>query len=147
MANWDSVINNRVTMGRARSLCLVMNALRRRKEEGEEERRPGEIPLLGRGIVPVEPRLNQQERVPGRNGNINMARGRSRSYPAPPPNIFRSQPHSQPCCLAVGLGYVASNAHLLSRINPPIPPCFQLTLSLPESLPLPFPTPSTPSPK
>ena len=119
MANWDSVINNRVTMGRVRSLCLAMNTLRRRREEGEEERRPGVIPFLGRGIVPVEPNLNQQERVPGRNGNINMARGRSRSYPAPPPNIFRSQPHSQPCCLAMGLGYVASNACLLSRINPP----------------------------
>ena len=95
-----------------------MNAFRRRREAGEEERRPGVIPFLGRGIIPVEPRLNQQERVPGKNGNINMARGRSRSYLAPPTNIFRSQPHSQPCCLTAGSGYVAPNAHLPSKINP-----------------------------
>ena len=107
-------------MGRVRSLCLAMNALRRR-EEGEEERRPGVIPLLGRGIVLVEPRLNQQERVPGRNGNINTARGRSRSYPAPPPNILSSQPHSQPHCLAAGFGYVAPNAQFLPRLNSPSP--------------------------
>ena len=119
MVNGDSIINNRVTMGRVRPLCLAMNALRRRREEGQEERRPGVIPFLGRGIVPVEPRLNQQERVPGRNANINTARGRSRSYPAPLPNIFRSQPQNQPCYLAAWLGYVASNAHLPSRINPP----------------------------
>ena len=117
MANWDSVINNRVTMGRLRPLFLAISALRRR-EEGEEDRRLGVIPFLGRGIVPVEPRLNQ-EGVPGRNGNINMARGRSRSYPASPLNIFRSQPHTQPCCLTAGFGYVAPNACLQSRINPP----------------------------
>ena len=116
MANWDSVINNRVTTGRSRLLFLAINAPRRRREEGEEERRLGVIPILGRGIDLVEPRLNQ-ERVTGRNGNINMARGRSRSYPAPPPNIFRSQPHTQPHCLTVGFGYVAPNAHLPSRIN------------------------------
>ena len=52
-------------MGRVRSLCLAMNALRRRRESGEEERRPGVIPFLGRGIVPVEQRLNQQERSQG----------------------------------------------------------------------------------
>ena len=103
-------------MGRSRPLFLAINALRRRREE--EERRLGVIPFLGRGIVTVEPRLNQ-ERIPGRNGNINLARGRSRSYPAPPPNIFRSQPHIQPCCLTAGFGYVAPNAHLPSRINPP----------------------------
>ena len=117
MVNWDDVINNRITMGRARPLCLAMNALRRRRETGEEERRPKVIPFLGRGIVPVEQRENQQEWVPGRNDIINRARGRSRSYPAPPPNIFRSQPRSQPCCLAVGFGYVAHSAQYLSRLN------------------------------
>ena len=121
MANWDDIIHNRVMMGRARPLCLAMNALRRRREGGEEERRPRVIPFLGRGIAPVEQRENQQERVPGRNGNINMARGRSRSYPAPPPNIFRSQPHSQPCCLTVGFGYVAHNAQFPPRLNSPFP--------------------------
>ena len=114
-------------MGRARPLFLAVNALRRR-EEGEEERRPGVIPFLGRGIVLAEPRSNQQERVPGRNSTINTVRGRSRSYPAPPPNIFRSQPHSQPCCLTAGFGYVAPNAWFPSRFNSPShhafnPPC------------------------
>ena len=56
MANWEDVINNRITMGRARPLFLAVNALRRRREEGEQERRPGVIPFLGRGIVPAEPR-------------------------------------------------------------------------------------------
>ena len=118
MANWESITNNRVTIERVRSLCLAMITLRRRREAGEEERRLGVILFWGRGIVPVEPVVHQ-ERVPGRNGNVNMARGRSRSYPESPPNIFRSQPHSQPCCLTAGLGYVASNAHFPSRINPP----------------------------
>ena len=86
MANWDNIIHNRTMMGRARPLCLAMNALRRREEEMNGiERRPGVIPFLGRGIVPAE----QQERVPGRNCTINMVRGRSRSYLSPPPNISR----------------------------------------------------------
>ena len=55
MANWDDIINNRLTMGRARQLCYAMNAERRRRENGEEERRPGVMPLLGRGIRPVVP--------------------------------------------------------------------------------------------
>ena len=74
MANWDVIVNNRVTMGRLRSLCLALHDVRRRREAGEEERRPGVIPFLGRGIVPIVPRSNQWERVPGRNNNnINMA--------------------------------------------------------------------------
>ena len=128
MANWEDVINDRIIMGRVRPLFLAINALRRRREEGEEERRLGVIPFLGRGIVPAEPRSNQQERVPERNSTINMVRGRSRSYPAPPPNIFRSQPHSQPHCLTAGFGYVALNAWFPSRLNSPSchafnPPC------------------------
>ena len=137
MANWDSVINNRMTMGRGRSLCLAMNALKRRREAGEEERRLGVIPFLGRGIALAEPILNQ-ERIPGRNGK-KIARGRSRSYPAPPPNIFRSQPYSQPCCLAAGLGYVASNACLPSRINPLSWHTSNSPCPCSESLPLLFP--------
>ena len=83
-------------MGRMRPLFYAVNVLRRRREEGVEERRPGVIPFLGRGIVPGEARPNQQERVLGGNNFSYTARGRSRSFPAPPPNIFRSQPHSQP---------------------------------------------------
>ena len=128
MANWEDVINVRIIMGRVRPLFIAVNALRRRREEGQEERRPGVIPFLGRGIVLADPRSNQQERVPGRNSTINTVRGRSRSYPAPPPNIFGSQPHSQPCCLTLGLCYMAPNAWFPSSFNIPShhvfnPPC------------------------
>ena len=47
MADWDDIINNRITMGRARQLCYATNAERRWREE--EEGRPGTRPLLGRG--------------------------------------------------------------------------------------------------
>ena len=57
MANWDDIINNRITMGRARHLCYALNAVRRRREEGIEERRPGMNPLIGRGIRPMVPRF------------------------------------------------------------------------------------------
>ena len=139
MANWESITNNRVTMGRARSLCLAMNALRRRREK---ERRLGVIPLFGRGIVLVEPDMNQ-ERVPGRNGNVNMVRGRSRSYAAPQPNIFRSQPHSQPCCLVAGFGYMAPNAQLPSRINPTSHHIPNLSCPCQNHCPRHFPPPPT----
>ena len=41
MANWDDIINNRSKMGRARNLCYVLNAARRRTKEDMEERRQG----------------------------------------------------------------------------------------------------------
>ena len=37
-------------MGRSRQMCYAMNAERKRRENGEEERRPWVMPLLGRGI-------------------------------------------------------------------------------------------------
>ena len=46
MAEWEDIINNRLTMGRARWITYAANA--RRREE-EEERRPGARPLTGRG--------------------------------------------------------------------------------------------------
>ena len=119
MANWEDAINDRMVIGRVRPLFYAINALRRRREEGVEERRPGVIPYLGRGIVPGEARTNHQERVPGGNNFSYNARGRSRSFPTPPPNIFRSQPHSQPCCLTAGFGYVAPNAQFPLRLNSP----------------------------
>ena len=119
IANWEAVINDRIIMGRVRPPFYVVNALRRRREEGVEERRPGVIPFLGRGIVPGEARPNQQERVPGGNNFSYNARGRSRSFPASPPNIFRSQPHSQLHCLTVGFSYVAPNAQFPLRLNSP----------------------------
>ena len=109
MADWDNIINNWITMDRSRHLCYALNALRKRREAGEEERRPGIIPLIGRGIRPIVPRFNHWERVPGGNNFRCYARGRSRSFPAPQPLDIRRQPHSQPCCLAAGFGYVAQN--------------------------------------
>ena len=50
MANWEDVIKDRIIMGRVRPLFLTVNVLRRRREEGEEERRPGVIPFWGGGL-------------------------------------------------------------------------------------------------
>ena len=83
MVDWDDIINNRIMMGHVRSLCYALNAARRRREEGIEEWRPGVNPFLGREIRPVVPRFIHWERVPGHSNNVNMARGRSRSFPAP----------------------------------------------------------------
>ena len=38
MANWDDIVNNRLTMGRSRHLCYAVNTERRRRENEEEER-------------------------------------------------------------------------------------------------------------
>ena len=108
-------------MGRARHLCYALNALRRRREAGEEERRPGIIPLIGRGIRHVVPRINHWERVPGENNYGYNARGRSRSFLAPQPLDIRRQSHSQPCCFTAGFGYVAPNAQFPPRLNSPPP--------------------------
>ena len=82
MANWDAVVNNRMSMGRSRSLCLALNAVKRRREAKEEERRPAVNPFLGRGIVPIVPRFRHWDGVPGRGGN-NTFRGRSRLFREP----------------------------------------------------------------
>ena len=92
MADWNDVVNDRVVMRRGRPLFYAVNILRRRREEGVMERGPGVIQFLGRGIAPGEARSDQWKRVPGGNNYNQNARGRSRSFPAPPPNIFRSQP-------------------------------------------------------
>ena len=55
MADWDGIINNRLTMGRSRWLTYASNAERRRRED-EEERRPGARPPTGRGR-PKPPRF------------------------------------------------------------------------------------------
>ena len=98
-----------------------MNAARRRRENGEEERRPGVIPVLGRGIRPVVPWFQHQDGFPEENYNYNYsARGRSRSFPAPQPYLeIRRQPHSLPHCLAAGFGHVAPNAQFSPRLNCP----------------------------
>ena len=55
MANWDDIINNRLTMARSRQLCYTANAERRRRESEEEERRPGTRQLIHRGVGPIPP--------------------------------------------------------------------------------------------
>ena len=127
-------------MGRARQLCYVMNAERRR-ENGEEERRPGVMPLLGRGIRPVVPQFQHWDGFWEENFNYNyMARGRSRSFPAPQPYLeihYRRQPHSLPHCMAAGFGHVAPNAQFPSRLN--CPPLH--ALNPPHCVPPPPPPP------
>ena len=71
MAYWDDIINNRLTMGRSRQLCYAVNAERRRRENEEEERRPGVMPLLGRGIRLVVPRFQQWDGFWADNFNFN----------------------------------------------------------------------------
>ena len=121
MANWEDIIQNRLTMGRARQLCYAMNAERRRRENGEE-RRPGIMPILGRGIRPVVPRFQHWDGFPEENFNLN-ARGRSRSFPTPRPFLqihYRTQPLGLPHCLAGGFGHVAPNVHFPRLNSPPL---------------------------
>ena len=123
MANWDDIINNRLAMGRSRQLCYAVNVERRRRENGEEERQPGLMPLLGRGIRPVVPRFQHWDGLQEENFYLNnMARGRSRPFPTPQPFLeiyHRRQPHSLRCCMAAGFGYVAPNAWFPLRLNSP----------------------------
>ena len=116
-------MHNRLTMGRARQLTYAMNAKRRRRENREEERRPGVMPLLGRGIRPVVLWFQHWDGFWEENFNYNyMARGRSRSFPTPQPYLqihYRRQPHSLPCCMAAGFGHVAPNAQSPPRLNCP----------------------------
>ena len=55
MANWDTTVNNRVTMGRSRSLCLALNDARRRREAEEEETRDNSI--FGEGDCPSSTKI------------------------------------------------------------------------------------------
>ena len=120
-------------------MCYAMNAERRRRENGEEERRPGVMPLLGRGIRPVVPRFQQWDGFQAENFNFNhMARGRSRSFPTPQPFLqihYRTQPHSLPCCLAAGFGHVAPNVQF-PRLNSPPLHAPNLPQYVPHLLPL-----------
>ena len=71
MANWDDIMNNQIMMGRSRQLCYAANAERRKRENEEEERRPGTRPLLGRGVGPIPPRLLYWERLQEENFYLN----------------------------------------------------------------------------
>ena len=73
-------------MERLRQLCYAINAERRRRENGDEERQPGLMPLLGRAIRPVVPRLQHWDGFWEENFYLKtMARGRSRLFPTPQP--------------------------------------------------------------
>ena len=89
-----------------------------------EKRRPGVMPLLGRGIRPMVPRFQQWDGFQAENFNFNhMARGRSRSFPTPQPFLqihYRRRPHSLPCCLAAGFGHVAPNVQFPRLNSPPL---------------------------
>ena len=126
MADWDDIINNKLTMGRSRPLIYALNAAQRRRENGEEERRPGLIPPAGRGIRPVVvvPRFEHYGGFREENYYLdNTARGRSRTFPTPHPFLqihHRFQLHSLPCCMAHGFGgYVNPNIPCSPRVNNP----------------------------
>ena len=52
MANWEDIMNNRITMGQGRWLCYAINAERRQIENEELERRPGVRPLVDGRVDP-----------------------------------------------------------------------------------------------
>ena len=87
MAEWDDIINNRLTMGRGRWLCYAANAERRQRESEETERRPGARPLVGRGFGPDPPKFLQWERLWEENFQRTVQRGRSRPTFMPRPFI------------------------------------------------------------
>ena len=75
-------------MGRSRPLIYALNAARRRRENGEEERRLGLRPHAGSRIWPVVvvPRFKHFGGFWEENYYLdNTARGRSRPFPAPHP--------------------------------------------------------------
>ena len=142
MAEWDDIINNHLTMGRARWLTYATNAERRRENE-EEERRPGARPLAGRGERPKLPRIAQGERLREENFQRVMQRGRNRPAFMPRPFIqvdHAYTPLPMPHHLAARygqFGYVDPNAPVCPRVNSPRPhfPCPQSHV-LPPLLPL-----------
>ena len=126
MADWDDIINNRLTMGRSRPLIYALNAAWRRRENGEEERRLGLIPPAGREIRPVVvlPRFEHLGGFWEENYYLdNTARGRSRPFPTPCPFLqihHRFQLHSLLHCMAHGFGgYVNPNIPCSPRVNNP----------------------------
>ena len=58
-------------MDRSRQLCYAINAEIQRRENGEEERRHGVMPLLGRGIRPMVPRFQHWDGFQAENFTFN----------------------------------------------------------------------------
>ena len=52
MANWESIMSNRATMGRARSLCLAMNGFKRKKRGWRGREETGGKSIFGEGDCP-----------------------------------------------------------------------------------------------
>ena len=135
MANWEDIINNRLTMGRVRWITYANNASRR---EEEEERRPGTGPSPGREGRPEPPRFLCWEPLREENFQRNPIRAWNRPEFVPQPFI---QVHN-PCPIQFltnmygPFGYVHPNA-------PPIPWINHLRPHLPHprlsASPLPFP--------
>ena len=125
-------------MGRLRQLCYAANAERRKRENEEEERRPGTRPLLVGGLGPYLQDCYNGKRLWEENFYLNTARGRSRPFLTPWPFLqihHQYQPHSLPCCLTGRFGYVAPNVTFVPRLNNP-PLC---TLNQPHYVPPPAP--------
>ena len=142
MANWEDIMNNRLTMGRGRWLTYAANAERRQRENEEVERRPGARPLVGRGVRPKPPRYLQWERLREENVQRTMQRGRSGPTFMPRPFLqihHAYVPHHLPCCTVAGFGqfgYVDPNILCPPRVNNPRP-----CLLCPQSYVLPPPLP------
>ena len=65
MANWEDIINNRLTMGRSRWLYYGLNEERRRQEQEEREGRPGVRPV-GNGWGNIQMENFYEYRILGR---------------------------------------------------------------------------------
>ena len=108
MANWEDIVNNRLTMGRSRWLCYRINEERRRRENEELEGRPGVRPSIdGRG---ESPRVESHERLRMENFSRHWVRGRSRPILTPRPFLQVHHglvPPGLPWGAAVGFGQVS----------------------------------------
>ena len=84
MANWEDIIDNRLTRGRARWVTYAANA---RSREEEEERRPGVRPSTGREGSPNLTDFLHWEPLREENFQRNTLRARNRPAFVPQPFI------------------------------------------------------------
>ena len=86
MANWEDIVNNRLTMGRSRWLCYGSDEERRRENE-EVERRLGVRPLVDGRAESESQRAIRHEQILMENFSRHWVRGRSRPILTPRPFI------------------------------------------------------------
>ena len=112
MAEWEDIINNRLTMGRSRWLTYAANAERRRRED--EERRPGARPPTGRGEAQTSQIFTLGE-IREENFQGIMLRGRSRLTFTPQPfiQVHHVFPLQFPVAMYGPFGHVNPNAPVL----------------------------------